>query len=263
MLKSNYINMFLALALVFLFVGCATTEYRGSVSYAPGKYKFRMADASVRPFKDGSDITEGKLTRARLEFTESDNEDNGGGAGLQIEGAESDKDLYRGTGVLSKDSKVTDIFGYFMYELRDGENARVPFRLGLFSHVYDLEDPVRKITWETFPGLRLSVEPEIVFARFDNLALSLFGEGSYGHSILDTKVKYKSMGTKENDAEVGTQTYGLEGGIRMAIDEFVAGISYIHRVGQSGDDNSLSLVNRVPESRYKFNGVAFTAGFRF
>ena len=105
--KSFYATV-LSASLIF-FSACVSVEWEGSYTYSPGKYTFR-GDPDMTG-SNPEDKTDAYLQRLQIGFREKAGTlGERLGAGIILEGIQSDDDLFENEASMPFESQVNDIF---------------------------------------------------------------------------------------------------------------------------------------------------------
>lgn len=261
---------------VLLFGACATVQTgpgadarRESVSAAgEAPYvhtEFTLAGGSYSHQTNhdsgvSSGRTDGGFARLRGEFFG----DSGMGAGLSLEGARSDGDLFENRPIETL-GHTGDIFLYSVYYLTSmppaEEPLRIPLRIGPYYHDLAVENDVSptRVRWSGL-GVRLECEPEYWFLTREDFSFGVVGGLSGGLHVSDVDLRGGASRTTLNG---NGYTLGAEAGVQAGFGHHVtARLGYLFRESIETKSESENRV-AVSGASATFSGLELSIGFRF
>ncbi len=181
---------------------------------------------------------------------------DGGVLRFGLEWMASDDDLFP-TFAGEESSEMIDVEFLGGGEVR-GRRARLQIMGGLTIHQLSLDFDPQTVDWLGV-GFRLAVAPEIALVASDDgeSFLSAFGMLSGSFSVYDIDASTQS----ETFTSTGTQ-FGVDVGLRVQAERFVASLSYVLR-SMSVDDSDPAGGVFVREIDHEFSGIVASVGVRF
>jgi hypothetical protein len=226
------------------------------VGFAGGSYKHDThGDSGV-----STGHTDGGYARLRGEFVG----DSAMGAGISIEGARSDDDLFENRSVETL-GHTGDVFLYSLYYFTgippSNDAFRLPLRVGPYYHDVAIENDVSptRVRW-TGIGLRLEVEPEYWLVQDPHFAFGLYGGLSGGAHFTDADLR---GGGSRTTLSGNGYTVGAGLGVEALFGGRVSTrIGYLYRDSIEGaTDASHGLT--VKGASVVFSGAELSIGIRF
>lgn len=228
-------------------------HFRGSFGVAGGNYHF---DSDLAGFDDEVDAG---LLQARVEYT--GRKHIGGGIRFEQFGTDRDEGLFRDPtnffdrGTQARSSTLL-AHGTFLFQQH---RFTMPVRIGLLVNRFVLDDHSATNPETTYLSLGpfFEVEPELVLLRRGKLEWSVYGQ--FGFGVGGTSIEVDG---DPRDYDSSTGFAMVEAGTRLRIGKALLGIAFIGRY-QSMDRSEFEGNSFIFGYDSEFEGVLFTAGFRF
>jgi len=224
----------------------ADPRWRIGIGLAGGNFDVETEGAGL----DGD--ADAGLFRLQFEGTTA----RGIGGGARIESVGVDDDLFDAAGAPGVETSQGTLFGHFTYRVQAHRFA-MPLRVGLLLDSLVFEEQNGTETTFGSVGPYFEIAPEVVIARGENVAWSLYGEFGFGFAATAIDIDGDS-----NDYRSVSGYAGVELGTRLTVGPIELGLAFLGRFRSMDEsDPENGLVVRGNDS--DFRGGMFTCAVIF